>query len=147
MIFKLTSCTCELSEPKIEKLKVVTYLMSILKFWPPPPTWHQINFETHKNAVNIFILHISRYIHNLYTYKVWRKLKDTFDYRPIPSVEAFSRFQNGKFPPVNWKCQTLFSNHNKMDESSPLSWIKHLQGFKKSSWKRGFWKFNIRSVR
>ena len=29
---------------------------------------------------------ISRYIHVLYTYKVWRTLKDTFDPHPIPSI-------------------------------------------------------------
>ena len=33
--------------------------------------------------------------------------------------KTFSRFQNGKFPLVNWKCQRPFSNYNKME-------IKHM---------------------
>ena len=43
------------------------------------------NFETHKDVGDKFWLgtYISGYIHNLYTQKVWRKLKDTFD---TPSI-------------------------------------------------------------
>ena len=50
----------------------------------PPPTWHQI-LKPIRMSLTIFISCISRYIPYLYTHKVWRKLKDTFDYRPIPS--------------------------------------------------------------
>ena len=41
--------------------------------------------------MTIFISCISRYIPYLYTYKVWRFLKDTFDFRPIrPPVPSNS---------------------------------------------------------
>ena len=72
------------------------YLWLFWKFLPPPPTWHQI-FKPIRMLVTIFISYISRYIHNLYTYKVWRKLKVTFGDRqpvqpvqPVPSVPSNS---------------------------------------------------------
>ena len=66
------------------KNKKVTYLWWFWKFLPPPPTWHQI-FKPIRILVTILISYISRYIHNLYTHKVWRNLKDTFDIPSNPS--------------------------------------------------------------
>ena len=63
------------------KNRKVTYL---LWFWPPPPTWHQI-LKFIRMFVTVLISYLCRFINNLYTHKVWRKLKDTFDYSPMRS--------------------------------------------------------------
>ena len=58
---------------------------------PPPPTSHQI-LEPIRILVTIFITCINSYIPYLYTYKVWRKFKDTFDtlsHPPIPWNSAY----------------------------------------------------------
>ena len=52
--------------------------------WCNSPTWHQI-LKPIRMSVTTFITNTSRYIHNLYIHKVWRKLKDTFVYPPHPT--------------------------------------------------------------
>ena len=50
--------------------------------------------------VTIFISYTSRHIHNLYTHKVWRKLKDTFDYpvrNAVPWIHANKRGRAPRF--------------------------------------------------
>ena len=58
--------------------------------WCNSPTWHQI-LKPIRMSVTIFITFASRYIHNLHTKTVWRKLKDTFDYQPVPPHQSTVR--------------------------------------------------------
>ena len=83
MIFKINPCKCELLQPKIEES--TTYG----DFDPhaPTPTWHQILIPIGM-FVTVLITYLCRYIHNLYAHKVWRKLKDTFDYLPTRSYPS-----------------------------------------------------------
>ena len=99
------------------KNRKVIYRLQIWKFSPLPPTWHQI-FKPIRMLVTIFISCISRYIPYLYTYKVWRILKDTFDVPSIhPSVHPshphnkgfFSKIF-GEFPPQNWNFILTFTS-------------------------------------
>ena len=73
----------------IPKKRKITYLLWFLNFWPRPPTWHE-TFKPIRLLVTIFISYTSRYIHNLYIHKVWRKLKDTF-VPPHPIKLALAR--------------------------------------------------------
>ena len=54
---------------------------------PQTPTWHQI-LKPIRMLVTIFISYTSIYIQILNTHKVWRILKDTFDYRPTRSHQT-----------------------------------------------------------
>ena len=72
------------------KKRKVTYLQLFWNFWPQTPTWHEF-LKPIRILVTIFISYISRYIHNLYTHKVWIKLKDTFDDRPIRPIKLALR--------------------------------------------------------
>ena len=50
MIFKITPCTCELLDPKIEKSPTLN-----LKILTPTPNLTS-NFETHKNVGDNFLV-------------------------------------------------------------------------------------------
>ena len=50
------------------------------------------NFETHKDVGDNFYTYTSRYIHNLYTNKIGRKLKDTFDNPSHPTQSQRTSF-------------------------------------------------------
>ena len=64
----------------------------------------------------------------------------------MPSGDkTFSEFQKGGLPLLNWKCQTPFSRHNKMERipngphtgsafAESLRGIKHFQDFKKADY-------------
>ena len=69
------------------------------------PTWHEI-LKPIRMLVTIFISYISRYIHNLYTYKVWRKLKDKKDDRPTRPIKLK--------PPTKTQILTGFWNFKKI---------------------------------
>ena len=82
----------------IPKKRKITYVPWFWNFWPRPPTWHE-TFKPIRLLVTILISYTSRHIHRLYTHKVWRNLKDTFDIpshpstrppvQPVPSNSAF----------------------------------------------------------
>ena len=112
LVKKMTSL-----EPKIKKSRTCCNFEILfphpqldIKFWNPQECWWQF-----------FIIYISRYIPYLYTHKVWRTLKDTFDIPSHPSIPSVNKTFSGffdKFPPVNWTCQIPFSRHNKMEKIS-----------------------------
>ena len=121
-------------EPKIEKSPICIKLKNFhphpqldIKFWNPYECWWQF-----------FIIYISRYIHFLYTHKVWRKLKDPFGTpsHPTPSNKTFSSLQKGLFKfvflkprepfhiPIKWKGYSIVPHGSLRADS--LRGINHL---------------------
>ena len=69
-------------EPNIKKL---TYTELFRKLCSPTPNLPS-TFETHKNVGDFFVLSIYEYIHACPIYIPSKKMKDSFDIPPIPSV-------------------------------------------------------------
>ena len=72
---------------KIKKTRIPIWILKIKSQLPNLTS----NFETHKCRSQFLNMYISRYIHDLYTHEVYRKLKDPFD---TPSIHPSTRKQD-----------------------------------------------------
>ena len=83
------------------------------------PTWHQI-LKPIRMLAATFILYTSIYIHVLYSHKVWRTLKDTFEHQILKPQLKIKRKKNDKFGTKNRKVTYLckfenFDPHPQLD--------------------------------